>query len=220
MRCDVMFVQRWMTPDPITIPPHMTISAAALEMGRHKFRHLLIAESSPAGKKLLGLLSKYDIARAFPDHTNPFSAEVTESSVADPVSKIMVRDVVVVEPNSAIEEAAQLLRTRGINALPVVRSGTLVGIITESDVFAAMIAMTSASSFGGKMIVESADVKTALHAVTELSRQQNLEILNVVSFQEKAPRNRVLSSFYFSGRPSVEFSQQLCRLGMRVLKID
>jgi len=209
-----------MTPDPITVPPHMTISAAALEMGRHQFRHLLIAEPTSTGMKLLGLLSKYDIARAFPNHTNPFSAEVTESSVAEPVSKIMVRDVAVVEPHCAIEEAAQIMRTRGINALPVVRSGALIGIITESDVFAAMIAMTSASAFGGKMIVESADVKTALRAVTELSRQHNLEILNALSFQDKAPRNRVLSSFYFSGRPSVEFSQQLCRLGMRVLKID
>ena len=98
-----MFVEKWMTPQPTTFLPQTTISAAALAMGRHKFRHLLVAEPSSSGKKLLGIVSKYDIARAFPDHYNPFSLEVTEETVSKPISTIMVRKVVTVEPYCAIE---------------------------------------------------------------------------------------------------------------------
>jgi CBS domain-containing protein len=45
-----MFVEKWMTPNPVTLAPNTTISAAALEMSRRKFRHLLVAEASTTGK--------------------------------------------------------------------------------------------------------------------------------------------------------------------------
>ena len=126
-----------MTPDPVTVPPTTAISAAALLMAQHKFRHLLIAEPSSNGKRLLGLLSKYDIARAFPNDFNPFSPEVTEATLPQPVSSIMTRNVITVPPDCAIEEAARILRSRHVNALPVVRGDNLAGIITESNIFEA-----------------------------------------------------------------------------------
>jgi len=98
-----MFVEKWMTPNPFTLPPDTTISAAALEMSKHHFRHLLVTESGPTGKKLLGLLAKDDIARAFPSDYNPFSPQPTEKIVSDPISKIMIHNVATVEPYCAIE---------------------------------------------------------------------------------------------------------------------
>jgi acetoin utilization protein AcuB len=127
-----MFVENWMTPDPLTVPPEMTISAAALFMGQHKFHHLLIADGTAKGKRLVGFLSKYELARSFPNHLNPFSLEVAADTVPQPISSIMVRNVVTVEPYCAIEEAARIFRQKRINALPVLRSGALVGIVTES----------------------------------------------------------------------------------------
>ncbi len=208
-----------MTPDPVTVPPQMTISAAALQMGQHKFRHLLVVEATSKGKQLLGLLSKYDIARAFPNHLNPYSPEVTEDTVSEPISTIMVRDVITVEPQCDIEEAARIFRSRRINAMPVVRAGRLVGIITESDVFDALLDMTGSNSHGIRLVVESADVRTALSRIGQLADQHRLEILDAMSFPERKLEKKVFSAFHFSRRPDEHFIQQLCAHGFRIVKL-
>lgn len=97
-----MFVEKWMTENPITLPPDMAISAAAVEMASHRFRHIPVAEATLAGKKLLGLVSKYDIARAFPPNFNPFSVEVSADSVPQPISTIMARNVITVRPDCSV----------------------------------------------------------------------------------------------------------------------
>jgi acetoin utilization protein AcuB len=214
-----MFVDKWMTPDPVTIPPQTTISAAALMMGRHKFRHLLVVEESAKAKKLVGLLSKYDIARAFPNNLNPFSLAVAEDTVSQPISTIMVRDVVTVEPSCALEEAARIFRNRRINAMPVVRAGNLVGIITESDVFDAVLNMTGANGRGVKLVVESSDIKTTLALIAQLSDQHHLDILTASSFHDHKSENKIFSAFHFASRPNEQFIQQLCTRGFRIVKL-
>jgi acetoin utilization protein AcuB len=213
-----MFVEQWMTHNPVTMPPQTTISAAALQMSRHKFRHLLVAEQTSKGKKLVGLLSKYDIARAFPANYNPFSVEVAEDTVPQPISTIMVRHVVTVDSSCAIEDAARIFRVRRINALPVMRIGNLVGIITETDVFNAVLDMTFANGHGIKLVVESDDVRTALTLVGQLADQHRIDILGAMSFHNPKMVNKVLSAFQFSSRPSEQFIQQLCTHGLRIVK--
>jgi len=209
-----------MTPDPLTVPPTMTISAAALFMGGHKLRHLLVAEAAAKGKKLVGLLSKYDLARAFPNHLNPFSLEVAEDTVPQPISTIMVRNVVTVEPYCAIEEAARIFRIRRINALPVIRAGTLVGILAESDVFDALLNMTGADDHAIRLVVESDDVKTTLTLISQLADQYRLDILDAISFRNHKMANKILSAFHFPNHPNVEFLQQLRSHGIRIVKLD
>lgn len=214
-----MFVEKWMTPDPLTVPPAMTISAAALQMGQHKFRHLLVAEASAKGKKLVGMLSKYDLARAFPNHLNPFSLEVAEDTVPRPIASIMVRNVITVEAFCAIEEAARIFRTRRINALPVMRAGHLVGIITESDIFDALLNMTGANSRGVKVVVESDDVKSVLGLISRLADQHRVEILDALSYRDTKFDNKIFSAFHFSSRPSEQFTQQLRAANFRIVKL-
>ena len=214
-----MFVENWMTPDPLTVLPTMTISAAALFMGRHKFRHLLVAEAAAKGKKLAGLLSKYDLARAFPNHLNPFSLEVADDTVPQPISTIMVRNVVTVEPYCAIEEAARIFRTRRINALPVIRAGILAGILTESDVFDAMLNMTGADDHAIRLVVESDDVGKTLNLISQLAEQCRLGIIDAISFRNHKLENKIFSAFHFPTRPNEQFLQQLRTSGIRIVKL-
>ena len=116
-----MFVEKWMTPDPATLPPQTTISQVAMEMSRRKFRHFPITEPSRNGPRLVGIVAKYDIARGFPSNLNPFSVEVDENSVSRPVSAVMSKKVITTTPGCPIEEAAGTLRSNRIGALPVLR---------------------------------------------------------------------------------------------------
>src|SRR5215470_7171278 len=150
-----MFVEKWMAQNPLTIQPEATVSFVAMEMNRRKFRHFPVAEVTKTGKKLVGIVSKYDIARAFPAHLNPFSIEVFEDSVPRPVSSVMTKNVLTTTPDCPIEEAARVIRTHRIGALPVIRENRLVGILTESDIFEAFISVTAAKSGGVRIVVES-----------------------------------------------------------------
>lgn len=214
-----MFVENWMTPDPVTLPPSATISEAAMEMSRCKFRHILVATPLHHGKKLIGVVSKYDIARAFPSDLNPFSLAVSENSVPNAISTIMSSPPVTVSPGCDIENAARLLRRHHFNALPVVRENRLVGIITESDIFDALLNMTGANSGGVKLVVESEmNSSPALH-LTQLGQNHGLEILALVSFVNQ-PSANVRSILRFAGRPPSRFVEDLYRLGFHVLTID
>jgi len=51
----------------------------------------------------------------------------------------MSEQLVTVTPAAPIEEAARILRERKIGALPVVEDGTLVGIITTTDLLGAFL---------------------------------------------------------------------------------
>jgi acetoin utilization protein AcuB len=215
-----MFVEKWMTSNPFTLPPDTTISAAALAMSKHHFRHLLVAEANSSGKRLLGLLAKDDIARAFPDNYNPFSPEAKENAVPKPISTIMIRNVVTVEPYCAVEEAVRILRARRINALPVVRSGNLVGIITENDIYDALLDMTGANATGTRLVVESDDVKNALVSMAQLAERLQLQIMNALSFHDKISPNKVTSVFHLTGKSNSHFTEDLRKAGFRVLKID
>jgi len=48
---------------------------------------------------------------------------------------VMTADVVSVEPDTPVQDIAQLLYTRRISGVPVVENGSVVGIVSEGDLF-------------------------------------------------------------------------------------
>jgi len=61
------------------------------------------------------------------------------------VREILARkgsEVLTVAPESSVLEAAQLMNTRGIGAVPVLEAGALVGIFTERDLMRRVVAET------------------------------------------------------------------------------
>jgi acetoin utilization protein AcuB len=214
-----MFVEQWMTPDPVTLPPNATISFAAMEMRKRKFRHLPIAEPTRTGLKLVGIVSKYDIARGFPHDLNPFSSEVFDDTVPRRISAVMTRKVLTTTTDCAIEEAARVLRIHRIGALPVLRQNRLVGIITESDIFDAFVSITAAKSGGVRMILEADADDSPIAIVTELSGKFGVEILSILFRRRSSSRLKDLCIFRFGARPRAGFIDEICKAGLRVVSV-
>src|SRR2546427_8875606 len=143
-----MLVGMWMTSGPVTVTPATSIADAALTMSRRRIRRLLVTEPSPHGQILRGIVSLHDLARAFPPDVNPLSLAATSGPTTPGsgrrVGEIMARNVRTVTPETPIEDAARVLLEHKIGAVPVVRSGVLVGIITESDIFKAFLEVIDA----------------------------------------------------------------------------
>ena len=76
--------------------------------------------------------------RAFPWKEWLEDHDIVKDAVEDigsqPVSKIMTEKVRTVRPDDTIEKASHVMVSKGINRLPVVENGKLVGILTRGDI--------------------------------------------------------------------------------------
>lgn len=57
------------------------------------------------------------------------------------VKEVMVKKPVAVDPSSNIEDAALIMRDKKLGSLLVTENGSLVGIITQTDVFDKLISV-------------------------------------------------------------------------------
>jgi acetoin utilization protein AcuB len=137
-----MRVKEWMSPSPATVPPNTPVSEARELMQRRVIRHLLVAE----GDRLLGIITDRDIRLTLPSPATSLSVwEINYLLAKLTVGETMTKAVVTVDPERPIEDAAGLMLEHRIGALPVVTSGRLVGIITETDLLRAFVRSLSAS---------------------------------------------------------------------------
>ncbi len=216
-----MLVDMWMTRDPITILPGAAISEAALVMARQRIRRLVVVEPRP-DLRVAGMVSASDVARAFPPDLNPASAAVTESSAPAPVASIMTRAVHTIEAGAGIDEAARRMRRHKIGALPVLRGGRLVGIITESDVFRALVEMSDPGTAGVRITFELGDDEELVPTVTGLCAAHPFRIGSLFSFHHRDPhddRVRRLGVARLIGDAPPELLDALWRSHHRVLAV-
>ncbi|MDI6718930.1 MAG: CBS domain-containing protein [Methanomicrobiales archaeon] len=111
--------------------PESTIGMATREMLVHKFRRLPVV----ADGVLFGIVTSSDIIR-YLGNGQIFQKLVT-GDVAEvmglPVRTLVCGDLHTIEPDRTISEAASVMLSRGVGALPVIEDARLVGIITEHD---------------------------------------------------------------------------------------
>ncbi len=132
-----MFVANRMTKNPITVTPDTKVDEAAALMKKHHFRRLPVVEEG----KLVGFLNDKDIMKVAPSPATTLSRyEITSLLAKICIREIMQKEVISVNEDATIEEAALLMCNNKIGGLPVVSSvGAVVGVITETDIFKALV---------------------------------------------------------------------------------
>jgi CBS domain-containing protein len=136
----------WMTPDPITVPSSTTLPEAHDLMQKHKIRRLLVVDDG----ELMGIVTRGDIRGAEPSEATSLSIfEIHYLLSRLTLDKIMTRNVIAVSPDDPVGKAARLMYENKIAGLPVVDEGSVVGIITESDVFRMVVELWEREGSGG-----------------------------------------------------------------------
>ncbi|MCS7114008.1 MAG: CBS domain-containing protein [Nitrososphaerota archaeon] len=70
------------------------------------------------------------------------SEKKSENTLSLKVEDVMVREVVTIDENSTIKEAAEIMNKFEIGCLIAVKKGKAVGIITERDMLKRVVAET------------------------------------------------------------------------------
>ena len=124
----MMNIDTIMTTDLITIPPTESLETARTLMHDNKIHHLPVVDDD---NTLVGLITLSNVLAA------------TDSILRDPdnrlharditIKDIMVTDVATVDERASMRQAALFLEKHRIGCLPVLTSGKLHGIITDTD---------------------------------------------------------------------------------------
>ena len=124
-----------MTPGPATLGPEDSLMRASELMRMRGIRRIPIVVANT----LVGLLAEGDLKRAQPSTLSDSQEAFNRVMEQTPVSRIMIdKPITVTEETSLLEAARTLLNTK-FGALPVVREGRLVGIVTDTDMLRSLV---------------------------------------------------------------------------------
>ena len=159
-----MLVRERMTRNPIFIRPDTPVTEAQALMKREKIHHLPVLDKD---EKLVGIVAEKDLLYASPSVATTLSVyEMTSLLAKLKVEKVMSREVISIAEDVPLEEAARIMADRGIGGLPIVRGKTVVGIITESDLFRIFIELFGARQKGIRVTMTTPTEKGTLAKIT------------------------------------------------------
>ncbi len=195
-----MFVKRWMTEDPIVVGPDVSVRAVSRLFHAKRIRRLPVVEA----ERLIGIVTLTDMHKLiFPD---PDTVELVDPT------HLTVRDMMTPEPmttcsDDPLEKVAIMMARNKVSSLPVVDNGQLVGIITETDIFRALLDILGVHSDGTRLLVALTDTD-GFRDVLSLLDDNNVELLSLMrheAMEGKPP----LAAMRVKGGQLTDFIQAL-----------
>lgn len=146
-----MTVGQRMTKNPITVKPETPISEAQYTMRKQKVHRFPVVDKD---LKLRGIVTEKDLLYATPSPASTLDVyEMSYLLSKLKVDEVMTTQLISVEEDTPIEEAARIMVDNNIGGLPVVRGGKLIGIITESDIFKIFLEVFASRETGIRITV-------------------------------------------------------------------
>ena len=175
-----MPVQNWMTTDVVSVTPETSLLKVGKLMKDHHVRHLPVLDD--AGR-VVGIISDRDVRDASPSKATTLDMYEMHYLLAELKAKnIMTAKPITVKPTDTVEQAALIMLDNKVGGLPVVDdAGKLVGIISDHDVFKAMVDITGARLGGLQFAVELPDQPGTARPLFDLLRTHNARILSVLT---------------------------------------
>lgn len=126
-------VSDYMTSQVVTIDPETSLMEVQRVMGVERIRALPVMKE----ESLMGLITRTDVLSVDPSRLVGYlNQEAALSILGRKAEEFMTRELITIQPDENIVEAAQKLLNYKIHCLPVVSNDRrLVGILTESDLF-------------------------------------------------------------------------------------
>ncbi|MFZ5916863.1 MAG: CBS domain-containing protein [Chloroflexota bacterium] len=186
-----MLVGERMTHNPLTTTPDTPVTEALDFMRREKVRRLPVVDKKG---KLVGIVSDKDLLYASPSPVTSLSVwEVHYLLSKLQVDDVMTRDVITVTEDVPLEDAARIMVDKKIGGLPVVRDATVVGIITETDLFKLFIELFGARQKGVRLTVLVPAVKGELAKITSEIASRDGNIIALGTFLGEDPTNALVT---------------------------
>ncbi|HEX8229237.1 MAG TPA: CBS domain-containing protein [Chloroflexia bacterium] len=132
-----LLVGEWMSSPVEVVTPDTPVADAYNMMMQRGIRRLPVVQRD----HLVGIVTIGDLREARPSPATSLSIyELNYLLTKLTVGQVMTHNPYSVQPTTSIQDAARVMLHRKVGGLPVVNAeGTVVGVITESDIFRMLI---------------------------------------------------------------------------------
>ena len=176
-----MFVSDWMTKKVITVGPDDYLSDAITLMKEKNIKHLPVVK----GGRLRGIISDRDIKEYTPSKATCLDVyELHYLLAKTKIKDLMIAKVITTSPDTPVEEAAMVLLDRNIDCLPVLDGGSLVGIISDRDIFHALVDITGVRHGGHRVCVTIEDRPGSIREVADIIRKHGFHLHGILTSYE------------------------------------
>ena len=185
-----MLVGDRMSKPVITVPPEMPINEALNLMKKEHIRRAPVVQNG----KLIGIVSDEDLLNASPSQATSLSVwELNYLLSRITIKDVMTKKVVTVQENIPIEEAARIMADNKIGGLPVIRDDTVVGMITETDLFKVFLELMGAREQGVRVTFLVEEKPGQLAAISKAVADLGGNFVAFGQFAGNDPSNRLIT---------------------------
>lgn len=180
-----MKVKDRMSTNVKTATMDTSLNEALRMMQENKIRRLPIMDKT----RLVGIVTLTDLNRAAPSQATSLSIHEINYLLAKTKIKDIVpkkQQVITVSSENYIETAAKLMRQHTISGLPVMDDGILVGIVTETDIFDALIDILGVKRPHSRIDLYVPEGPGSLAEVTGIIAAQGINIVNAVLYYDES----------------------------------
>ena len=161
-----MVVSHWMSTDLVTISKEASIQEAMALMKQQSVRHLPVVDQKMI---LLGWITDADLRGVL------IASMLEELTLED----VMIRKPFTIHPEMALEDAARILLDKRVGGLPIVKNGTLVGVITVTDILSAFITLLGLFTESTRLDIKVSGSPNPLPEITRIVRLHGGEIISL-----------------------------------------
>ncbi|MCJ7842358.1 acetoin utilization AcuB family protein [Lederbergia sp. NSJ-179] len=206
-----MIVEQIMTTDVITLTPENSLRTAIKLMRESNIRHLPLVNKE---HEIVGLVTERDIKAATPVL---LEGEKAQELLEQPLSTIMVTNLITGHSLDFVEEVASLFYIHRIGCLPIVQNRKLVGIITGTDLLHTLVKLTGADQPGSQIEIRVINRAGILHEVTSVLKNNNINVLSVLVYPDSKSMNHKVLVFRVATMNPLRLLQTLKKEGLEVL---
>jgi acetoin utilization protein AcuB len=185
-----MLVKGWMTTDVVTIEEDASIMKASIIMKEKKIRCLPVVNKKG---ELVGIVSDRDLKDASPSKATTLDVyELNYLLSSIKIKDLMITNLAYVMPDETVEFAAILMLENKISSLPVINDkGTLIGIVTQTDIFKVLINIAGVYTGGIQFAFSLEDRPGSIREAADMVRFYGGRIVSILSTRETTEGGRL-----------------------------
>lgn len=176
-----MYVSDWMTKKVLSVEPDSYLSDALSLMKEKGIKHVPVIK----GGKLKGIISDRDIKEYSPSKATSLDIyELHYILAKTKIKEMMTTNVITTTSDTPVEEAAMTMLDRSIGCLPVTDKENLAGIISDKDIFRALVDITGVRHGGNRICVTIEDRPGSIKDVADIVRRNNFRLQGILTSYE------------------------------------
>jgi acetoin utilization protein AcuB len=176
-----MYVSDWMTKKVYTVNADDYLSDAVLLMRERGVKHVPVLKSG----KLKGIISDRDIKEYSPSKATSLDIyELHYLLAKTKIREIMKTGVITTSADTPVEEAAMIMLDKNIGCLPVLDGGELIGIISDRDIYRALVDITGIRHGGNRICVTIEDRPGSIREVGDIIRKNGYRLQSILTSYE------------------------------------